>query len=127
MKLVGAQVELFRNIIDSTPVEIQPDVTCLVGKNESGKTAFLHALYRLNPARPNAPLNLSQQYPAWRIKQDRVAGGSLEDVHLFFDRSSRHRKTVCSAVSCGSADTRLIRSLVSAEPELDAASSRAAG
>ena len=81
MKLVGAQVELFRNIIDSTPVEIQPDVTCLVGKNESGKTAFLHALYRLNPARPNAPLNLSQQYPAWRIKQDRVAGGSLEDVH----------------------------------------------
>ena len=81
MKLIGAQVELFRNIIDSTPVEIQPDVTCLVGKNESGKTAFLHALYRLNPARPNAPLNLSQQYPAWRIKQDRVAGGSLEDVH----------------------------------------------
>lgn len=80
MKLVGAQVQLFRNIIDSTPVDIQPDVTCLVGKNESGKTAFLQALYRLNPARPNAPLNLSQQYPAWRIKQDRVAGGSLDDV-----------------------------------------------
>ena len=81
MKLIGAEVELFRNIIDSTPVDIQPDVTCLVGKNESGKTAFLHALYRLNPARPNAPLNLSQQYPAWRIKQDRLAGRSLEDVH----------------------------------------------
>src|SRR3989442_9583230 len=73
MKLIGAEVELFRNIINSTPVDIQPDVTSLVGKNESGKTAFLHALYRLNPARPNAPLNLSQQYPAWRIKQDRLA------------------------------------------------------
>jgi AAA15 family ATPase/GTPase len=33
----------FRSILDSNPVEIGP-TTCLVGKNEAGKTAFLKAL-----------------------------------------------------------------------------------
>ena len=53
MKLIEVTVKNFRNIIDSNPVRIQDDITCIVGKNESGKTAFLHALYRLNPARQN--------------------------------------------------------------------------
>jgi len=79
MKLVEAQVKLFRNILDSTPVPIQPDVTCLVGKNESGKTAFLHALYRLHPARGNASFSVPTQYPAWREKKDRQTE-NLEEV-----------------------------------------------
>ncbi len=49
MKLTSFQVLKFRNIVDSTRVAVQPDVTCLVGKNESGKTAGLNALYRLKP------------------------------------------------------------------------------
>ena len=48
MKLVKARITNFRSIHDSTEFEIG-DVTCLVGKNESGKTALLQALYRLNP------------------------------------------------------------------------------
>ncbi len=43
MKLVRAHVTNYRNIIDSDDVEIGP-TTCLVGKNEAGKTAFLKAL-----------------------------------------------------------------------------------
>ena len=65
MKLVEVQVTNFRNFLDSGAVEIEPDITCLVGKNESGKTAFLHALYRLRPARPNAKFFSPEQYPAW--------------------------------------------------------------
>src|SRR5712691_2636785 len=80
MKLVEARVSLFRNIVDSTMVPIQPDVTCLVGKNESGKTAFLQALYRFKPARPNAPMSLRVQYPAWLEKRDRQQGKRLESV-----------------------------------------------
>jgi hypothetical protein len=72
MKLISAQIVKFKNILDSTPVEIEPDVTCLVGKNESGKTAYLHALYRLRPARPNAVFNVQLQYPAWLEKRHRM-------------------------------------------------------
>ena len=80
MKLVKVQVKFFRNILDSTEVIIQDDVTCLVGKNESGKTAFLHALYRLNPARPNVSFSVPDQYPAWLEKRDRHRGVDLESV-----------------------------------------------
>ena len=80
MRLVKAQVRLFRNILDSTEVTIQDDVTCLVGKNESGKTAFLHALYRLNPARPNVSFSVPEQYPAWLEKRDRHRGIDLDRV-----------------------------------------------
>lgn len=80
MKLIKAQVRMFRNILDSGEVDIQDDVTCLVGKNESGKTAFLHALYRLNPARPQVLFSARDQYPAWLEKRDRLRGINLEGV-----------------------------------------------
>ena len=80
MKLVEVQVTKFRNILDSGSVQVQPDVTCLVGKNESGKTAFLHALYRLLPARGNVALSVHDQYPAWLEKRDRLRGVNLDDV-----------------------------------------------
>ena len=48
MKLVRARVTDFKSIDDSGWVDIDA-VTSMVGKNESGKTAFLGALKRLNP------------------------------------------------------------------------------
>ena len=50
MELVRARVTNYKSIDDSGWVSIDK-VTCLVGKNESGKTAFLQALTRLNPVR----------------------------------------------------------------------------
>ena len=49
MKLVKAQVTYYRSVEDSQEFVIEPEVTCLVGKNESGKTTIQQALYRLNP------------------------------------------------------------------------------
>ncbi len=49
MKLVEAQLRRYRSIEDPTSFRVEPDVTCLVGKNESGKTATLHALYKSRP------------------------------------------------------------------------------
>ena len=43
MKLTSAHATNYRNIVDSNAVEIG-QCTCLVGKNEAGKTAFLKAL-----------------------------------------------------------------------------------
>src|SRR6266508_6017277 len=49
MLLTSALVRKFKSIDDSGVVRFEPDVTCLVGRNESGKTAFLEALARANP------------------------------------------------------------------------------
>jgi len=63
MRLKLFQVTDFRSIRDSGPVEVE-DVTCLVGKNESGKTALLHALYRLNPINSeDGEFNPTDDYP----------------------------------------------------------------
>ena len=48
MELVRARITNFKSIDDSGWVSID-GITCLVGKNESGKTAFLQALRKLNP------------------------------------------------------------------------------
>ena len=49
MILKSVCVQKFKSVADSGAVEFDGAVTCLVGKNESGKTAFLEALHRLNP------------------------------------------------------------------------------
>ena len=48
MKLTTVRVSNFQSVRDSTEFDIG-DVTCLVGKNEAGKTALLQAMYRLRP------------------------------------------------------------------------------
>lgn len=65
---------MFRNILDSTEVKIEPKATCLVGKNESGKSAFLGALWRLNPARTKPQFSIPDHYPAWLEKRHRNEG-----------------------------------------------------
>ena len=52
MKLTKVRITNFQSIQDSTEFDID-DITCLVGKNEAGKTALLKALYRLNPINEN--------------------------------------------------------------------------
>jgi energy-coupling factor transporter ATP-binding protein EcfA2 len=49
LKLIKAQVWKYKSIEDSTPVDISDGITVLVGKNESGKTAFLEALNKACP------------------------------------------------------------------------------
>lgn len=48
MRLTKVQITEFQCIRDSNEFEVG-DITCLVGKNEAGKTALLQALRRLNP------------------------------------------------------------------------------
>ena len=44
MKLIKARVKNFKSIQDSTEFDIDDRITCLVGKNQAGKTALLEAL-----------------------------------------------------------------------------------
>jgi hypothetical protein len=67
MKLIRAHVRNFQSVHDSTPFEVH-DVTCLVGKNESGKTAILQALYRLNPINQNeGKYDVTDDYPRTEV------------------------------------------------------------
>jgi len=69
MKLISFHVERYRNILDSGEIEVDNRVTCLVGKNESGKSNVLHALLRLNPQPVHRDFDVDQ-YPRWRRKDD---------------------------------------------------------
>lgn len=73
MRLISFHVKTFRNVLDSTEVDVD-DVTCLVGKNEAGKSAILQALHALNPANASAPLTLLDEYPRWLKKEHEVTG-----------------------------------------------------
>lgn len=63
MRLVQARVQNFKNIDDSGWVDVG-GVTCLVGKNESGKTAFLQALEKIKPISGiSGNLDMTMDYP----------------------------------------------------------------
>ena len=51
MKLIKVRVQNYRSVEDSEEFEIG-DLTCLVGKNEAGKTALLSAMRGLKPSQP---------------------------------------------------------------------------
>lgn len=63
MKLLSARVQNFRSVEDSGEFTIEHS-TCLVGKNEAGKTAILQALAGLNP-HPATPFEYQKErdYP----------------------------------------------------------------
>ena len=63
MKLTKVRVSNFQSVRDSTEFDIG-DVTCLVGKNEAGKTALLQAMYRLRPiVDTDAGYSVTDDYP----------------------------------------------------------------
>jgi len=51
MKLIKVRVQNYRSVEDSGEFDIG-DLTCLVGKNEAGKTALLSAMRGLKPSQP---------------------------------------------------------------------------
>jgi predicted ATP-dependent endonuclease of OLD family len=68
---VTAHITRYRSVEDSEEFVIEPDVTCLVGKNESGKTNILQALYRLNPVDESVAPDEVVDFPAWLAQQRR--------------------------------------------------------
>ena len=69
MKLKSFRVSRYRNVLDSSEVLVEGDVTTLVGMNESGKSTMLDALYRLNPVYGDKFVELDD-YPRWRRSRD---------------------------------------------------------
>ena len=95
MRLKEFRVQKFRNILDSNPIEVDDGTTCLVGKNESGKTALLHALYRAKPAYA-APFDLDEDYPRWLLVRDRKNGiaDEAQPIQVVFNIEDHDREAV---------------------------------
>jgi ABC-type molybdenum transport system ATPase subunit/photorepair protein PhrA len=69
VRLTDAHLTNYRSVEDSGGFTVEQDVTCLVGKNESGKTAVLQALYRANPVEPSATFDEVIDFPARLTRQ----------------------------------------------------------
>lgn len=86
LTLIKAQVWKNKSIEDSTTVVLADDVTVLVGKNESGKTAFLEALHKAMPL-DGAKYDYVADYPRKdlvRYRKQHVAENYQKVVQLTF-------------------------------------------
>lgn len=63
MKLTKAHITKYKSIEDSTPVDIDENVTVLVGVNEAGKSAFLESLYKAESVLDDEEYNEVFDYP----------------------------------------------------------------
>jgi ABC-type cobalamin/Fe3+-siderophores transport system ATPase subunit len=88
MKLFEIRVREFKSIWDSGPLRVDRATTCLVGKNEAGKTALLEAMYRLNPIiAGDGNFDDTDDYPR----------SMVEDYSQEVESGRRHPATVITA------------------------------
>ena len=82
MRLRSVHIKEYKSIWDSNPFDVDR-VTCLVGKNEAGKTALLEALYRLNPiVSSDGDFDVTDDYPRSEVEdyQQEVENGRRADA-----------------------------------------------
>ena len=72
MKLTNFRIKNYKVIADTESVRVDPRVTALVGKNESGKTAVLKAMWKTRNV-ANATFDKLYDYPRDRYSRDRKA------------------------------------------------------
>lgn len=78
MDLKWFHVRDFQSVRDSGRVLVS-EITCLVGKNEAGKSTLLKALYRLNPVIPaEGNFDVTNDYPRMDVEDYRHEVESLK-------------------------------------------------
>ena len=99
MKLTKVRIKNFKCIHDSTEFDIG-DITCLVGKNESGKTAILQALRIFNPFDTDLPCFERQK--DYSVDNDNKNENDLVEVTFSLepkDIDEIHNFITCKCVS----------------------------
>jgi hypothetical protein len=110
MKLKSMQVKNFKCIEDSTWFDICP-VTCLVGKNEAGKTALLEALHKLNPdVAELGEFDVLLEYPRRRRKEYQLRAGEKPDDALItrWELEDKDIEALVEKLGTGVAKSRII-------------------
>ena len=70
MRLIDFQIKNYKIIDDTGPVKVEPRVTALVGKNESGKTAAMKAMWKSTNV-SGTVFDKLYDYPRDRYSRDR--------------------------------------------------------
>ncbi|MFD1145641.1 ATP-dependent nuclease [Saccharothrix hoggarensis] len=109
MRLVSAHVINYRSVDDSDRFDVEKDVTCLVGKNESGKTATLRALYRLNPVESTATFDEVVDFPAKRSKERKTTKGFIPAVRATFELTDDEIELVTEHFGTEALTTRFLK------------------
>ena len=101
MRLAKVQIRDFRCIEDSGEFSIAP-ITCLVGKNESGKTAILKALHRLKPDDASKePFNALKDYPRRKWRSDARSAKDAPVIQATWELSEAEFQAVEEAFGKG--------------------------
>ncbi|MBH0053617.1 AAA family ATPase [Salinibacterium sp. SWN139] len=86
MKLISANVRRYRSIEDGSDVAIESDVTCMVGKNESGKSAVLQAIYKSHPVEKSSKFDAGIDFPS-RLTRERKDNPKIPVTVLTYELS----------------------------------------
>ena len=101
MKLIDFQIKNYKVIDDTESVKVDPRVTTLVGKNESGKTAVLKAMWKTRNV-ADAAFDKLYDYPRDRYSRDRKA--AQEVTVLGFGLSSEEADDLAAQTSSAPGD-----------------------
>ena len=102
MLLRKVRIQNFQSVMDSNEFDVG-DVTCLVGKNEAGKTALLKALYRLNPIiETEGGFDATDDYPAVQclIMRNRSRLAGVNKLRLFTLHTNLNRRMFPPSRAC---------------------------
>jgi predicted ATP-dependent endonuclease of OLD family len=88
MKIITCRVTSYKSATDTREFSLEPDVTCLVGKNESGKTAVLEAMYRVAPLPTGHVESFDElrDFPRrYRLREDKIPEKVVVSLDLELD------------------------------------------
>ena len=86
MDLKAFRVKKFRNIEDSREVELLDALTCVVGKNQAGKSALYERCTSSNPHLP-APYDMRREWPrGQRTKRNEKQAACVGALHTLVRR-----------------------------------------
>lgn len=108
MQLTKAEVRRYRSINETGPFNIQPDITSLVGKNESGKTAVLQSLNKSN-SYEGVKFDIGIDYPTSKTQERRKAEGSIPVTTLTYMLSDNDVAAVEQELGPGSLSSNEIK------------------
>lgn len=88
MRLKEFRVQMYKTITDTGWVKVRDDVTCLLGKNESGKSAVMQAIWKFNNARGTG-YDFLYDYPKERFSKDRGSDPIVTSLRFELEQTDR--------------------------------------